>query len=88
MDELEQQVKVSKMLGMGFVLSITGIMGIGSLIALVLGWKALRTIRASNGRIGGRLMAWWCIVAGALGAVFIPAAIITAILRQLNDSGR
>jgi predicted CDP-diglyceride synthetase/phosphatidate cytidylyltransferase len=82
MDELEKQVKVSKMLGMAFVLSITGIVGVGSLIALILGWKALRIIQASEGRIGGRLMAWWCILAGALGALIIPAAIIVAFFKK------
>lgn len=81
MDDLERQVKVSKMLGMAFVLSITGIFGVGSLIALILGWKARRIIQASNGRISGRAMAWWCILAGALGTLFI---LIAAILKTLR----
>ena len=85
MDDLAPQVKVSKMLGMAFVLSITGIFGIGSLIALVLGWKALLIIQASNGRITGRLIAWWCIVTGALGTLILPTLTIRTILRQLND---
>jgi hypothetical protein len=79
MDELEQQVKVSKMLGMAFVLSITGLFGVGSLIALILGWKARQIIQASEGRIGGRFMAWWCILNGALGTliVLVAALILT-----------
>jgi hypothetical protein len=40
MEDLEQQVKVSRMLGMAFALSVTGIGGIGSLLALILGWRA------------------------------------------------
>jgi UPF0716 family protein affecting phage T7 exclusion len=83
MDELAQQVKISKMLGMGFVLSITGIFGVGSFIALILGCKALRTIQASSGRISGRLMAWWCILAGAAGILIFPAFIIWALYKQL-----
>ncbi len=79
---LDRQVKVSKMLGMAFAFSITGIAGIGSFMALVLGWKALRIIRRSNERINGRLMAWWCILAGALGTLIFPAATIAAILKK------
>jgi hypothetical protein len=74
MDELEQQVKVSKMLGMAFVLSITGIAGVGSLIAMILGLKARRIIQASGGRVGGHVMAWWCILAGAMGVFIVLVA--------------
>ena len=84
MDDLEQQVKVSKMLGLGFVLSITGIAGIGSLIALILGWKAMRIIKASQGRLTGAFMAWWCICAGALGTLILPPLLIAMVLRQLK----
>ena len=80
MDELEQQVKVSKMLGMAFVLSITGFFGVGSMIALILGWKAARIIQASQRRISGGIMAGWCILAGALGALIYPPLTIIAIL--------
>jgi hypothetical protein len=83
-DELEQQVKVSKMLGMAFVLSITGIFGIGSLIVLILGWKALLIIQGAQGRISGRFVAWWCILAGALGTLILPPLIIVTILKQLK----
>lgn len=84
MDELERQVKVSKMLGMAFVLSITGIFGIGSLIALILGWKALLIIQGAQGRISGRFVAWWCILAGALGTLILPPLVIVTILKQLK----
>ena len=84
MDELEQQVKVSKMLGMAFVLSITGIFGIGSLIALILGWKALLIIQGAHGRIGGRFVAWWCILVGGLGTLILPPLTIVGILKQLK----
>lgn len=80
MDQLERQVKVSKMLGMAFVLSITSIFGVGSFVALILGWKALRLIRSSSGAINGRMMAWWCILAGALGALVITPLTIAEII--------
>ncbi len=47
--KLALQVKVSKMLGFAFVLSITGIFGGGSLIALIVGLETLRIIRESKG---------------------------------------
>ncbi len=73
-------MKVSKMLGIAFVLSITGVFGVGSSIALILGWKALLIIQVANGRISGRFMAWWCILAGALGTLILPPLTIIGIL--------
>ena len=84
MDDLEQQVKVSRTLGLAFALSITGIGGIGSFVALVLGWRALRVIKAASGRISGRWMAWWCILAGALGTLIITPMTVALILRSLK----
>jgi hypothetical protein len=84
MQDLEQQVKVSRMLGLAFALSITGIGGIGSFVALVLGWRALRIIKAASGRISGRWMAWWCILAGALGTLIITPITLALILRSLK----
>jgi len=84
MDDLGRKVKVSKLSGMAFVLSITGIFGIGSLVALILGWRALLIIKSANGRISGRLMAWWCILAGALGTLILPPLTIVTILKQLR----
>ena len=74
---LELQINVSRVLALGFVLSLLGIGGIGSLAALILGLKARSIIRRSNGEIGGIKMAWWCIIAGALGAVILPLFVIS-----------
>ena len=84
MEDLELQVKVSRMLGLAFARSITGIGGLGSFVALILGWRALRIIKAASGRITGRWMAWWCILAGALGALIITPITIALILRSLK----
>jgi hypothetical protein len=84
MEDLEQQVKVSRMLGLAFALSITGIGGIGSFVAFILGCKALRIIRTSHGRISGRLMAWWCILAGAIGTLTITPITVALILRSVK----
>ena len=84
MDDLEQQVRVSKTLGMAFVLSIPGIFGVGSLIALILGYKTLRTIQSADRRINGRLVAWWCILAGALGTLILLPLTIATSVKQLR----
>jgi hypothetical protein len=70
--KLALQVRVSKMLGLGFALSILGVGGIGSLAALVIGLLARRTISESGGGISGMRMAWWCIVVGAAGTLMLP----------------
>jgi hypothetical protein len=84
MEDLEQQVKVSRMLGLAFALSITGIGGIGSLVAFIPGWRALRIIRAARGRISGRWRAWWCILAGVLGTLILTPLVVADILRSLK----
>jgi len=76
MTELEQQVKLSRMLAMGFVFTIA-LPIVGSLMAVILGWKGRRVIQASEGRLCGRTIAWWCILFGALGTLRALIAIIT-----------
>jgi hypothetical protein len=83
MDQLERQVKVSRMLAMGFVFSIAPLAVVGSLMALILGWKALRIIQASEERISGRVIAWWCILIGALETVIVLIAGITLGLEAI-----
>ena len=80
MDGLELQVRVSKILGLAFALSITGVGGIGSLMAFILGLKALRTIGRAQVKINGRVLAWWCILVGGLGTLSIPSLIVLSII--------
>ncbi len=82
--ELPLQVQVSKTLGLGFVLSATGIFGIGSLVALMIGLKARRIINNSEGRISGSRMALWCIVVGALGSLILIPLTVAMVLKQLK----
>jgi hypothetical protein len=72
MNELEQQVKVSKILSRGFVFSIVWFGGIGSLIALMSGIHAWNLINRCDTALSGKKMAWWCIVAGLVGMVLGP----------------
>jgi hypothetical protein len=69
LSDLERQVRLSKMLAMGFALSLVGVGGLGSLAALLIGLKALTVINRSPVELVGKWMAWWCIIIGALGAI-------------------
>ena len=69
---LDLQIKVSKLLSRGFIFSIVWLAGIGSLIAFVSGIRGLRIIKKSKGEIVGLKMAWWCIIVGAFGMIFLP----------------
>jgi hypothetical protein len=69
LSDLERQVRLSKMLAMGFALSLVGVGGLGSLAALLIGLKALTVINRSPVELVGKWMAWWCIIIGSLGAI-------------------
>ena len=69
---LAEQIKLSKLLSRGFIFSIVWLGGVGSLIALVSGIRALVLIRRSNSRLAGSAMAWWCVVVGGLGVIVLP----------------
>jgi hypothetical protein len=66
------------MLGLGFVLTIVPMVGIGSLAALLIGLKAKHMIQQSHNEIAGIRMAWWCIIAGAVGVVVFPLLFLWA----------
>ena len=80
--ELLSQIKVSVLLGYGFVLSIQGIGGLGSLAAFLIGCEARRRIKRSGGRLVGIKLAWWCIVFGGVCAVVAPLFIASQLLRS------
>lgn len=73
---LDLQIKVSKLLSLGFVFSIVWLAGIGSLIALFLGVKSLKIINQSHGEISGTKLAWWCIVVGGFGVISSPFVLL------------
>lgn len=73
---LELQIKVSKILSRGFIFSIVWLAGIGSLIAFISGLQAKKMINQSNGEIIGLKMAWWCIIAGAIGMIVLSYVVI------------
>lgn len=80
-DRLERQVRVSKMLCLGFILTIVPMAGLGSLAALLIGLKAKNIIQQSNSEIAGIMMAWWGIIAGAVGGIIFPMLFLWELSR-------
>jgi hypothetical protein len=70
------------MLRRGVTYSIIWLMGAGSLIAVILGIKAMRIIIRSDGEIEGTGKALWCIIVGLLGFSFWLFVIIMVIVNQ------
>ena len=79
--DLKLQIKVSKLLALGFVFSIVWLAGIGSFIAFILGVRALRMISDSEIKLSGKILAWWCIIVGGLGMILIPSGFILSLTR-------
>jgi hypothetical protein len=78
--DLERQVRLSKLLVMGFALSFHGVAGLGSLAGLLIGLKGLRAINRSPNELSGKWMAWWCVIAGGVGTVgFLPFTLLLFI---------
>lgn len=69
---LEEQIRLTKSLTTGFAFSIVWMAGIGSMIALVIGIKALIQISRSENKLSGSGLAWWCIIVGGIGVVALP----------------
>ena len=78
---LELQVKTSRMLALGFTLSIVWLLGVGSLIAVILGLKSRRIINQSDGKIRGLKMAWWCIIVGSVETVIAIPMVVSIITK-------
>jgi len=82
--DLELQIKISKLLSIGFVFSIVWLGGIGSLIAFVYGLRARKLIKDSDHNPHGIGMAWWCIIVGALGTIVLPLWITWNLMNPKN----
>ena len=80
LSDLERQVRLSKMLAMGFSLSLVGVGGLGSLAALLIGLKALTVINRSPVELVGKWMAFWCIIIGSLGAIGLLPSTLSLFL--------
>jgi hypothetical protein len=80
LSDLERQVRLSKMLAMGFALSLIGVGGLGSFAAVLIGLKALTVINRSPVEFVGKWMSWWRIIIGALGAIGMLLYILSLFL--------
>lgn len=72
------------MLGLGFALSVSWAGGVGSLAALVIGFRARKMIKQAGGEVVGMKMAWWCIVAGAVGTATVLPYVVRLIIKAVN----
>ena len=79
-----QQYDVNRQLSRGILFSILWFSGIGSLYSFILGIRALGAIRGSNYRLRGRYRAWWCIVTGGLGTIFLLSIVAAIVLYNLG----
>ncbi|MFN2596903.1 MAG: hypothetical protein ABR563_06925 [Pyrinomonadaceae bacterium] len=79
--ELVEQIKISLLLGCGFVFTLVPVGGLGSLVACAVGWHALVKIRRSGGRLAGSWLALWCFVVGGLTALVEPLYIASVVSR-------
>ena len=71
------QDQIDKTLKWGIVFSIVWLMGLGSLLAILLGLKARKAINTSGGTLIGTGRVWWCLVVGGLGLAFwLPIILI------------
>lgn len=68
--ELSSQVRISRALGFGFVFTLVSLGGLGSMIAFVVGLRALRIISRSREALVGRRLALWCIAVGAIEMLY------------------
>lgn len=63
---LERQIRLSKMLSMGFVFTISPAAFAFSCVSVFIGVRAMAIISESSEPMSGRVMAWWCIIVGGL----------------------
>jgi hypothetical protein len=73
-----EQIRLDRMLTRGVVYSIIWLAGLGSCYALYQGIMARRMLRA-NPALEGQGRAWWCIIAGGIGALTLFAILAIGI---------
>jgi len=63
---LERQIRLSRMLSIGFVFTIWPAAWMTSCASIFIGVRAMIVINESTEPMAGRVMAWWCIIVGSL----------------------
>jgi hypothetical protein len=64
--QLERQIRLSRVLSLGFVFTIWPAAWITSCVSIFIGVRAMIVINESTEPMAGRVMAWWCIIVGGL----------------------
>ena len=64
--QMERQIKLSRMLSLGFVFTIWPASLATSCVSFFIGVRAMVVISESMEPMAGRVMAWWCIIVGSL----------------------
>lgn len=64
--QLERQIRLSRMLSLGFVFTIWPAAGMTACVSVFIGVRAVIVINESTEPMAGRVIAWWCIIAGGL----------------------
>jgi hypothetical protein len=79
-----KQKKVNSLLKWGVVFSLVWLAGIGSLISIIIGTKAKKIIKESNGDILGSGRVRWCLIVGGLGMIISFPIVIIGVINQLQ----
>jgi hypothetical protein len=64
--QLERQIRLSRMLSLGFVFTIWPAAAMTSCVSVFIGVRAMIVINESTEPMAGRVIAWWCIIVGGL----------------------
>ena len=64
--QLERQIRLSRMLSLGFVFTLWPAAWMTSCVSVFIGVRAMIIINESTEPMAGRVMAWWCIIVGGL----------------------
>jgi hypothetical protein len=83
-----EQHALNRQLWYGVVFSLIWLFGLGSLYSFIQGIRALRTIRESDYPLQGTLRAWWCVVVGGLGTIFLLCLALSIVLYYLGIESR
>jgi hypothetical protein len=64
--QLERQIRLSRMLSLGFVFTIWPAALLTACASVFIGVRAMIIINGSTEPMVGRVIAWWCIIVGGL----------------------
>jgi hypothetical protein len=80
-DQLLQR-KVNATLRRGIFYSIFWLMGVGSALAVMEGFKAKKLISRSGGKLKGIGKVWWCLIVGGAGLLFWLFVVVMLIINK------